>query len=101
MPTWLQRTTAQTIKARTKASSSRFRRSGDSGGAGGSGRERGVINDAAVVVTITVTLMGVLPAVTGFGVIVQVASEGTPAQVKVTVPVNPPCPPTDKVELTV
>jgi hypothetical protein len=43
-----------------------------------------------VVVTVTVTLVAELPAVTGFGETVQVASEGAPVQVKLTVPDNPP-----------
>jgi len=48
----------------------------------------------AVVVTLTVTLVAEFPTVNGFGEVVQVASEGTPVQVNVTVPDIPPCPPT-------
>jgi hypothetical protein len=63
----------------------------------GRGRERGALTEGAVVVTVTVTLVAELPAVTGFGETVQVASEGAPVQVKVTVPDKPPSPPTLKV----
>ena len=80
---------AHAIAARTKASINRPLRPGDRGGTGGSGRERGALTEAAVVVTVTVTLVAVLPAVTGFGETVQVASEGAPVQVKFTVPVIP------------
>jgi len=45
----------------------------------------------------TVTLVAELPTVAGFGETVQVASEGAPAQAKLTVPDNPPSPPTLKV----
>ena len=96
-PGWFRRTMAQAIAARTKASINRPFRPGDRGGTGGSGRERGALTEAAVVVTVTVTLVAELPAVTGFGETVQVASEGAPVQVKVTVPDNPPSPPTLKV----
>jgi hypothetical protein len=61
------------------------------------GRERGTLTEAAVVVTVTVTLLAELPIVAGFGETVQVASEGAPVQVKLTVPDNPPSPPTLKV----
>jgi hypothetical protein len=44
-----------------------------------------------VVVTVTVTFVAELPAVTGVGT-VQVASEGAPAQVKLTLWLNPPSP---------
>jgi hypothetical protein len=81
---------ADAIAANTNASIHRPLLPGDKGGTGGSGRDRGVLSVAAVVVTATVTLVGVLPAVTGFGETVQVASEGAPAQVKVTVPDIPP-----------
>jgi hypothetical protein len=56
-----------------------------------------VPTEGAVVVTFTVMLVGVLPAVTGLGETVQVASEGAPVQVKLTVPVNPSLPSTLKV----
>ena len=65
-------------------------RPGDRGGTGGRGRERGVLTEGAVVVTVTVTFVAELPAVNGFGETVQVASEGAPVQLKVTVPDNPP-----------
>jgi len=64
------------------------------GRVGGSGRERGTPMVGAVVVTLTVTLVAEFPTVNGFGEVVQVASEGTPVQVNVTVPDIPPCPPT-------
>ena len=81
---------ADAIAARTKANINRPLRPGDRGGIGGRGRERGAPTVAAVVVTVTVTLVAELPAVTGFGKTVQVASEGAPVQVNVTVPDNPP-----------
>jgi hypothetical protein len=56
---------------------------------------------AAVVVTVTVTLAAVPPTVNGFGETVQVDCEGAPVQVKVTVPLMPPCPPTLKVKVAV
>lgn len=59
-------------------------------GAGGSTRVFGAASDAAVVVTVTVTL---LPAAAGLGEIVHVASEGAPVQVNVMAPENPPMPP--------
>jgi hypothetical protein len=63
---------------------------GDRGGAGGRGRERGALTEAAVVVTLTVIFVAELPGVTGLGETVQVASEGAPVQVKVTAWFNPP-----------
>ena len=47
--------------------------------------------------TLTVTFVAELPGVTGLGETVQVASEGAPAQVKLTLWLNPPAPPTLKV----
>lgn len=93
-----QRITAQARVARAKASS-RFFKPGESGGTGGSGRERGAAAEGAVVVAVTVTFVGVLPAVTGFGETVQVVAEGQPVTLKFTVPVNPPWPPTLKVKV--
>ena len=69
---------AHAIAARTKASINRPLTLGDRGGTGGRGRERGALTEAAVVVKVTVTLVAELPAVTGFGETVQVASEGAP-----------------------
>jgi hypothetical protein len=88
---------AHAIAVRPKASINRPLTPGDRGGTGGRGRERGALTEGAVVVTVTVTLVAELPAVTGFGETVQVASEGAPVQVKFTVPDNPPSPPTLKV----
>ena len=87
-PASFRRVMAQAIAARTKASIHRPHRPGDKGG--GNGRERGALTEGAVVVTVTVTLVAELPTVTGFGETVQVASEGAPVQVKVTIPDNPP-----------
>ena len=67
------------------------------GRTGGISRERGGLSEGAVVVTVTVTGVAELPAVAGLGDTAQVASEGAPVQVKVTVPDNPPSPPTLKV----
>jgi hypothetical protein len=97
MPGWFRRMMGHAIAARTKASINKPARPGDRGGAGGSGRERGALSEGAVVVTVTVTLAAVLPMVAGFGETAQVASEGAPVQVKLTVPGNPPSPPTLKV----
>jgi len=88
---------AQAIAVRTKATINRLLRPGDSGGAGGSGRERGALTEGAVVVTVTVTLVAELPNVNGFGETEQIAPEGAPVQVKFTVPDNPASPPTLKV----
>ena len=49
--------------------------------------------DGGVVVTVTVTFVAELPGVTGFGEAEQVASEGTPVQVKFTAWFIPPSPP--------
>lgn len=80
---------AHAIAARIIASMNKPRRRGDCGGAGGRCRERGVLSEGAVVVTVTVTLVALPPTVTGLGEAVHVASEGTPEQVKLTVPENP------------
>ncbi len=96
-PGWFRRMMAHAIAAKTKASINKPLRPGDRGGTGGIGRKRGALTEGAVVLTVTVTLVAVLPAVTGLGATVQVASEGAPVQAKVTVPVNPPSPPTLKV----
>jgi hypothetical protein len=82
------------IAARTEASINKLLMPGDKGGTGLRGWERGTLTVGAVVVTVTVTLVAELPAVTGFGETVQTASEGAPVQAKVTVPDNPPWPPT-------
>jgi hypothetical protein len=52
---------------------------------------------AAVVVTVTVTLVAEFPSVKGFGATAHVASEGAPVQVKLTMPLRPPSPPALKV----
>jgi hypothetical protein len=82
------------MAARTKTSINKPLKPGDSGGTGGRGRERGAMREAALVITVTVTLVAELPNVAGLGETEQVASEGAPVQVKVTVPDNPPSPPT-------
>ena len=93
---WLRRTKVH-ASASVKASVSRPLVPGETGASGGSGREREALTEGAVVVTVTVTFVDVLPTVTGFGDTEQVASEGAPVQVKLTDPVNPPSPPTLKV----
>lgn len=50
----------------------------------------------AVVVTLTVTLVAVAPKVAGLGVTEQVEKRGAQLQTKLTVPDNPPKPPTLK-----
>jgi hypothetical protein len=77
---------AHAIAARAKARIHRPLTPGESGGTGGRGRERGAMPEAAVVVTLTVTFV---PAGAGFGETVQVAPEGAPVQVKLTVPDDP------------
>jgi len=57
---------------------------------------RAALTEAAVVVTVTVTFVAELPAVTGVGT-VQVASEGAPVQVRLTLWLNPLSPATLKV----
>jgi hypothetical protein len=86
--------TTQARPERSTASRSDPVRQGESGGAGGSSRERGALIEGAVVVTLTVTFVAELPAVNGFGETVQVASEGAPVQVKATLWLNPPSPAT-------
>jgi hypothetical protein len=66
----------------------------ESGGQGGASRERQEAADGAVVVTVTVTLVGVLPGVSGLGEIEHVASDGAPEQAKLIAVAIPPCPPT-------
>jgi len=82
---------AHSIAVRTKASINRPLKPCERGGTRGSGRERGALTEEAVVVMLTVTFVGELPAVTGFGT-VQVASEGAPVQVRLTLWLNPPSP---------
>jgi hypothetical protein len=82
---------AHAIAAKAKASINRPLRPGERGGTRGRGRERGVLTEGAVVVTVTVTFVAELPAVTGFGT-VQVASEGAPVQVRLTLWLNPHSP---------
>jgi hypothetical protein len=96
-PIGFRRPRTHTIVTRVNANAIRPLTPGDGCGAGGTGRERGALTEAAVVVTVTVTAVAELPAVTGFGETVQVAAEGAPVQVNVTVPDNPPSPPTLKV----
>src|SRR5271157_763945 len=93
-PGWVLFSMTHAIAARIRASINRLVRPGGRGGTSGRGRDRGALIEAAVVVTVTVTFVAELPAVSGFGETVQVASEGAPVQVKVTVPDNPPSPPT-------
>jgi len=88
---------AHAIAARANASINRPLKPGDKGGSGGSGRECGALAEGAVVVTLTVILVAEVPGVTGLGETVQVASEGAPVQVKLTLWLNPPSPPTVKV----
>jgi hypothetical protein len=82
---------AHAIKAKSKTSIDRPRVPGEKDGTGGSRRKRGAPAEAAVVVTLTVIFVAELPAVTAFGT-VQVASEGAPVQVKLTLWLNPPSP---------
>ena len=77
------------MAASAKASITKPRGPGKGGLTGGSGRERGALSEGAVVVTLTVTFVAELPGVTGFGETVQVASEGAPVQVRLTLWLNP------------
>ena len=81
---------AHAIAARAKASINRPLKPGERGGTGGRGREHGALSEGAVVLTVMVTFVAELAAVTGFGETVQVASEGAPVQVKLTLWLNPP-----------
>jgi hypothetical protein len=83
---------AQAIAARNTANINRPRRPRDGGGTRGKGRERGAPIEAAVVLTVTVTLVAELSAVTGLDGIEHVASAGAPVQVKLTLWSNPPAP---------
>jgi hypothetical protein len=65
---------------------------GKGGLAGGSGRDRGATAEGAVVVTMTVMFVAVLPGVSGFGETVQVDLEGAPVHAKLTLWLNPPSP---------
>jgi hypothetical protein len=91
MPGYFPRQIAQTSVARTHARIHRPLMPCDMGASGGRRRERGALTEGAVVVTLTVTLVTELPAVTEFGT-VQVASEGAPVQVRLTLRLNPPSP---------
>ena len=75
--------TAQARAVNSKARRTRLPGPGRSGRAGGSGRERGATMEGAVVVTETATAAPVLLALVEGAV--QLASEGAPAQAKVTV----------------
>jgi hypothetical protein len=88
---------AQAIIARIKPSINTPLGAGKRGGTAGRGRERGELTEAAVVLTVTVTLVAQLPKVAGFGETVQLASAGSPVHVKVTIPAIPPWPPILKV----
>ena len=68
----------------------------ESGRTGGSGRASGVLDEGAVVETVTVILAAEFPVVSGFGATVHVDSAGAPAQVKLTVPDSPPKPLKDR-----
>ena len=96
-PGWFRRPMAHAIAVRTKASINRPLRRGDRGGTWGRCRVRGALTEAAVVVTLTVTFVAEPPGVTGLGETVQVASDGAPEQVKLTLWLNPPSPATLKV----
>jgi hypothetical protein len=76
------------MAARISASIPRPLRPGDRGGTGGRGRERGPLAEGAVkgavVYMVTVALVAELPTVSGFGKIGQVAWEGAPVQVRLT-----------------
>jgi hypothetical protein len=82
---------AHALAARTKASIHRPLRPGDRGGTGGRGRERGTLSEAVVVATLTVIF--VERTTSGQQAwrheTVQVASDGAPVQVKVTVWFHP------------
>jgi hypothetical protein len=86
---WFWGLMAHAIAVRTKASTNRPPKPGERGGAGGRCLERGAFAEGAVVVTLTVTLVAELPGVTRLGETVQVASEGAPLQVKLTLWLNP------------
>jgi len=89
-PGRVRRPNDHVIAARTKASINIPLRSGDRGGAGGRGRERGALSEGAVVVTVTVTLVAELPTITESGKTVHLASAGAPVQVKLTFWFIPP-----------
>ena len=88
---------AQAITTRAMASINRPRKPRARGGIVGMCRERGALIDGAVVVTVTVTFVAELAAVTGLGETVQVASEGAPLQARLTLWLNPPSPVTLRV----
>ena len=89
-PGWFRRLMAHAIAGRTKASINRLLRP-DIGETGGSGRERGMLTEAVVVVMLTVALVALLPAMIELGT-VQVACDGAPVQVRLTLWLNPPWP---------
>lgn len=93
----MRRRMAHVIATRTKARINKPLMPGKRGGTGGRGRERGAPTAGAVVVTLTVIFVAELAGVTGLGETVQAASEGAPVQVKLTLWLNPPSPPTLKV----
>jgi len=87
-PARVRRILTHPNRARKKATINKPLRPGDGGGIGESGRERGPAIEGAVVVTVTVTFVAELPGVTEGAA--QVASEGTPVHVKLTLSSNPP-----------
>ena len=89
------------MPAKSTASINRLLVPDDNGGRRGRGRERGALSEAAVVVILTVRVVGELPTVAGFGETVQVASEGAPVQEKLTLWLNPPSPPALKAYVAV
>ena len=68
----------------------------DCGSAGGSPRACGVLDEGAVVATVTVILAAEFPVVRGFGATVHVDSAGAPVQVKLIVTDSPPKPLKDR-----
>jgi len=94
-PGCFQRQMVGKAVVRIRASINRIPVLRETGEAGGTWRgKRGALNVAAVVVTVTVTLVPELPAVTGLGETEQAASAGAPLHTNVTLPDIPPWPPT-------
>lgn len=85
------------ITARTRTSIQRTLPTADGGGTKGNGRKRGTPPDAATVVTFTANVVAEVPAVSGFGETVQMASKGAPLHVKLTLWLNPSSPAKPKV----
>lgn len=87
-----RRRTIRTSTAKNRVSNSNRHMPFDTGRIGSNGRKRREPPEAAVVVTVTVSVVAELASVTWLGETVQLASEGAPVHVNVNDPDIPPSP---------